>query len=108
MLGRLTYDSLPFYSIIAFGGAAITVGAGLAIDRADHLVRLWGWLWKNYLTTLDHKRIGIMYIVVALVMLVRGFIDALMMRGQQMASARGTVFWKATISSRCSRRMARS
>ncbi|MBE2275111.1 MAG: cbb3-type cytochrome c oxidase subunit I [Rhodobacteraceae bacterium] len=92
MLGRLTYDSLPFYSIIAFGGAAITVGAGLAVIGLITWFRLWGWLWKNYLTTLDHKRIGIMYIVVALVMLVRGFIDALMMRGQQMASASGHGF----------------
>ncbi len=44
--------------------------------------KLWGPLWRDWFTTVDHKKIGIMYVVVALVMLVRGFADALMMRAQ--------------------------
>ncbi|MCR2707607.1 cbb3-type cytochrome c oxidase subunit I, partial [Salmonella enterica] len=47
----------------------------------------WGVLWRDWLTTVDHKRVGIMYIILALVMLFRGFSDAVMMRAQQaMAS----------------------
>ena len=46
-------------------------------------IRAWPYLWHEYITSTDHKRIGIMYIVLALVMLVRGFADAIMMRAQQ-------------------------
>ncbi|MCB9945156.1 MAG: cbb3-type cytochrome c oxidase subunit I [Geminicoccaceae bacterium] len=92
MLGRLTYDSLPFYSPVAFGGALVTVlGAVAAVGLLTYF-RLWGWLWHNYLTTVDHKKIGIMYIVFAFVMLVRGFVDAIMMRAHQMLSAFGGGF----------------
>ncbi|HVW82656.1 MAG TPA: cbb3-type cytochrome c oxidase subunit I [Candidatus Paceibacterota bacterium] len=48
--------------------------------------RRWGWLWREWLTSLDPKRIGVMYLAVALVMLVRGGVDALLMRAQQAAS----------------------
>lgn len=43
----------------------------------------WGWLWREWLTTVDHKKIGIMYVLIGLVMMFRGFIDAVMMRSQQ-------------------------
>ena len=43
----------------------------------------WRYLWTEWLTSLDHKKIGIMYVTLALIMLVRGFIDAMMMRTQQ-------------------------
>ncbi len=83
MFGRLTEDALPLYSEIAMAGAAVTVGGGLFVLA----VVLWTssllYLWRNWLTSVDHKRIGIMYVVVALVMLLRGFVDALMMRAQQ-------------------------
>ncbi len=48
----------------------------------------WGWLWREWLTTVDHKKIGVMYIFVALVMLLRGFADAIMMR-MQLAMGHG-------------------
>jgi cytochrome o ubiquinol oxidase subunit 1 len=41
------------------------------------------YLWREWITSTDHKRIGVMYIILALVMLVRGFADAIMMRSQQ-------------------------
>ena len=44
--------------------------------------RKWGWLWHEWLTTSDHKRIGIMYIIAAITMLFRGGVDALLMRAQ--------------------------
>ncbi len=83
MLGRLTIDALPLYSAIAFGGAAVTVGGAAAVALAITWLKAWRYLWTQWLTSVDHKRIGIMYIVLALVMLLRGFIDALMMRAQQ-------------------------
>ncbi|MCA0422194.1 MAG: cbb3-type cytochrome c oxidase subunit I [Proteobacteria bacterium] len=89
MLGRLNFDALPFYSWIAFSGAAVTVLAGVAVIGILFYFRLWGWLWRNCLTTVDHKMLGIMYIVLAIVMLVRGFADAFMMRSQQALSVVG-------------------
>ncbi|HET7055547.1 MAG TPA: cbb3-type cytochrome c oxidase subunit I, partial [Thermomicrobiales bacterium] len=46
-------------------------------------IKAWPFLWNEYITSTDHKKIGIMYIVLALVMLVRGFADAIMMRAHQ-------------------------
>ena len=83
MFGKLTWDAVPFNQpiplitslvvILALGGVAIWVTR----------IRAWPYLWHEYITSTDHKRIGIMYIVLALVMLVRGFADAIMMRAQQ-------------------------
>jgi cytochrome o ubiquinol oxidase subunit 2 len=46
------------------------------------------YLWREWITS-DHKRIGVMYIMLALVMLLRGFSDAIMMRAQQAVAAGG-------------------
>ena len=83
MLGRLTIDALPLYSWVAMGGAGVTVLGGLAVVALLTWFRAWGYFWNEWFTSVDHKRIGIMYIVVALIMLVRGFVDAIMMRAQQ-------------------------
>ncbi len=83
MLGRLTIDALPFYSWVAMGGAAVTVLGALAVMAVITWLGAWRYLWREWLTSVDHKRIGIMYIVLALVMLLRGFVDAIMMRAQQ-------------------------
>jgi cytochrome o ubiquinol oxidase subunit 1 len=83
MFGNLTIDALPFYSGVAMAGAVITVLAELAVVLLITWFGLWRTLWTEWLTSLDHKKIGIMYIALALVMLLRGFIDALMMRTQQ-------------------------
>ncbi|OGL22091.1 cytochrome o ubiquinol oxidase subunit I [Candidatus Saccharibacteria bacterium RIFCSPHIGHO2_01_FULL_45_15] len=82
MLGNLTLDALP-HDPIAGGGAAMVVGGGLTIVIALFVTKRWTWLWKEWLTSLDPKRIGIMYLIVALAMLLRGFADALMIRTQQ-------------------------
>jgi cytochrome o ubiquinol oxidase subunit I len=83
MLGRLTIDALPLYSWVAMGGAGVTVLGGLAVVALLTWFRAWGYFWNEWFTSVDHKRIGIMYIVLAMIMLVRGFVDALMMRAQQ-------------------------
>ncbi len=83
MFGKLTIDALPFYSWVAMGGAAVTVGGVLLVIAVITYFGKWRYLWTEWLTSVDHKRIGIMYIVLALVMLLRGFVDAIMMRAQQ-------------------------
>ena len=83
MFGRLTIDALPFYSLIAFGGALVTVGGALAVVAGITWFGQWRYLWSEWLTSVDHKRIGIMYVTLAMIMLMRGFVDAMMMRSQQ-------------------------
>ncbi|MDJ0512235.1 MAG: cbb3-type cytochrome c oxidase subunit I [Methyloceanibacter sp.] len=83
MFGRLTIDSLPFYSAVAASGAAVTVLGGLAVVGAITYFGAWRMVMTQWVSSVDHKKIGIMYIMLALVMLVRGFVDAAMMRSQQ-------------------------
>ena len=89
ILGRLGWDALPLYSGIAFAGAAVTVLAGLAVVAVVLWTRSLPYLWREWLTSTDHKRIGVMYVVLALVLLLRGFVDALMMRAQQAVGLGG-------------------
>jgi cytochrome o ubiquinol oxidase subunit 1 len=82
-LGKLSLAAIPYHEpilIATFLGAAL---AGLAVLGLVTKYRLWGTFWRDWATSIDHKKIGIMYMVLGLVMLLRGFADALMMRGQQ-------------------------
>ena len=83
IFGRLTLESLPIHEPILVGTFAVVALLGLAVVGAVSKYRLWGWLWRDWLTSVDHKKIGIMYIILGIVMLLRGFADALMMRLQQ-------------------------
>ncbi|MCT8970723.1 cytochrome o ubiquinol oxidase subunit I [Microbaculum marinisediminis] len=83
MLGKLSFEALPFYSPVALGGALGEVGAAVLVLAVITWLGAWKYLWREWLTSVDHKRIGIMYIVLALVMLLRGFADAILMRTQQ-------------------------
>ncbi len=84
IFGRLTLDSLAFlHEPILMGTFAGVVVIGLIALIAMTKFKLWKPLWTGWLTSVDHKKIGIMYIVVALVMLLRGFSDALMMTSHQ-------------------------
>ena len=83
IFGRLTWDAIPFNQpipLITSLVVLVAVGAMVAWVSAK---RWWPYLWSEYITSTDHKKIGIMYIVLGLVMLVRGFADAIMMRAQQ-------------------------
>src|SRR5579863_8754966 len=86
MLGKLTIDALPFYSGIAMGGALIAVFGALGVVALIIWLGQWRYLWTEWLTSLDHKKIGIMYVTLALIMLGRGFIDAMMIRTQQVVA----------------------
>ncbi len=68
-------------------GAKVTmVLGGIGVAALLFYFKRWKWLWTEWLTTLDPKKIGVMYIIVALIMLLRGVADALMMRVQQAVS----------------------
>ena len=83
LFGDLTYRSLPFYSAIATVAASMVVLGAVATVAGLTWFRLWKPLWNEWLTSLDHKRIGIMYVVIAFVMMSRAIIEACMMRAQQ-------------------------
>lgn len=85
MLGNLTLAALPQGAIVTTAGAFMGICAVLIIGLITYYKR-WGWLWSEWLTSVDHKKIGIMYIILAFVMIVRGFADAVMMRLQQVWS----------------------
>ncbi|MEH2919750.1 cytochrome o ubiquinol oxidase subunit I [Samsonia erythrinae] len=89
MFGKLTLDAVPYHEpIIMVTVAGIIVG-GLALLAAITYFGKWKWLWAEWFTSVDHKKIGIMYIIVGLVMMLRGFADAIMMRGQQVLASAG-------------------
>ena len=83
IFGRLTWDAIPFHDPIILGTFAVVAVGGVAMLVALTRYKLWGYLWTEWFTSIDHKKIGIMYIILGLVMLLRGFADAIMMRLQQ-------------------------
>ncbi len=87
MLGKLSLDAIPYHDPIIMGTLAVVSVLGLGILAAITWSGQWTYLWKEWITSVDHKRIGVMYIILALVMLVRGFADAIMMRAQQAMAA---------------------
>ncbi|MGK2889596.1 MAG: cytochrome o ubiquinol oxidase subunit I [Candidatus Malihini olakiniferum] len=89
MFGKLTLDTVPYHEpIIMVTVAGIIVG-GLALLAAITYFGKWKWLWAEWFTSVDHKRIGIMYMIVAFIMMIRGFADAIMMRSQQVLASAG-------------------
>ncbi len=87
MLGKLNLEAIPYHDPIIMSALVGSLLLGAAIVAAITYYKKWGYLWTEWITSVDHKRIGVMYIILALVMLVRGFADALMMRAQQAIAA---------------------
>lgn len=85
MLGLLGFDDLP-HDPVVWGGALSVIGGGLAVVALVTYLKRWKWLYREWLTSLDPKKIGVMYIIVAAVMGLRGLGDAAMMRAQQALS----------------------
>ncbi len=82
MFGKLTLSAVPYHEPIVMVTLAVVALLGLGVFGAITYYRKWTYLWTEWLTSVDHKKIGVMYIIVALVMLLRGFADAIMMRSQ--------------------------
>lgn len=89
MFGRLSLDALPHDPVTIGGVLGGTVGLLILIALMTYFKK-WGWLWREWLTSLDPKKIGVMYIVVAVIMLLRGLADVAMLRTQQAIFATGT------------------
>ncbi len=85
ILGRLNLSAIP-HDPITLGGAISMVVIGLAAMAFVTYKRRWRWLWKEWLTTLDPKKIGVMYIIIGILMLLRGLSDAALIRTQQATS----------------------
>jgi cytochrome o ubiquinol oxidase subunit 1 len=87
MWGRLSWSAIPFDQPIVMGTCG-TVGAVLLTIFILVTVKgWWPYVWREWITSVDHKRIGAMYMILGLVMLVRGFSDAIMMRTQLALAA---------------------
>ena len=83
LFGRFTIEQIPYHEPIlqaTFAGVAVV---GLAVLGVITYYRFWGPMWRDWITSIDHKKIGIMYCIFAAVMLLRGFADAVLMRSQQ-------------------------
>lgn len=86
MFGRLTLDAIPHNPITLGGFLGAMVGLVVVLAAITYFKK-WGYLWHEWFTSLDPKKIGIMYIAVATIMLLRGLSDALMIRTQQAVFA---------------------
>src|SRR6201991_2554127 len=89
LLGKLDWAAIPLHEPIIMGTVA-SVGAVILAALAWVTVKgYWPYLFREWITSVDHKRIGVMYCVLALLMLIRGFSDAIMMRSQQSIATDG-------------------
>ena len=90
MFGKLSWSAIPFdqpIPLVAGGVVLVVILAVLVwVVVAGHLP----YLWREWITSVDHKRIGVMYTLLACVMLLRGFSDAIMMRLQQAIAFNGS------------------
>jgi cytochrome o ubiquinol oxidase subunit 1 len=85
MFGRLTLQAFKHDPIVT-GANIMTIVVVMGVIALLFRYKKWKWLWTEYLTSLDPKKIGVMYMVVALVMLFKGVSDAILMRAQQALS----------------------
>lgn len=83
IFGNLTWQAIPFHNPIIMGAGAFMALIVISIVGFISYFKKWKWLWSEWLTSVDHKKIGVMYLILAFVMLLRGFTDAIMMRIQQ-------------------------
>ncbi len=83
IFGRLSLEAIPYHDPIIVATFAMVSIGGVALLVAVTRAKLWGYLWTEWFTSIDHKRIGVMYMILGIVMMLRGFADAIMMRIQQ-------------------------
>src|ERR1700754_235301 len=87
MFGKLSLSAIPFGQPIPLITSAVIVLVGLGVLGLVTAKGWWPYLWRDWITSVDHKRIGVMYVLLALLMLVRGFSDAMLMRSQLALAA---------------------
>jgi len=89
MLGKLSWAAVPLDQPIPMAASVLVVAGIMATLALVTAKGWWPYLWREWITSVDHKHIGVMYVLLGLVMLVRGFIDAIMMRSQLAIAAGG-------------------
>jgi cytochrome o ubiquinol oxidase subunit 1 len=87
MFGKLTWDAIPLNEPIPLATVCVLLVGIVSVLGLVTWKGWWPYLWREWITSTDHKRIGVMYVIVALVMLLRGFADAIMMRAQLALAA---------------------
>src|ERR1700720_556490 len=92
MLGKLNWSAIPIDQPIPMSTSAVVALGILGILAWVVLAGHLPYLWREWITSVDHKRIGVMYALLAMVMLLRGFTDAIMMRAQQSLAFQGPGF----------------
>lgn len=90
IFGRLTWEAIPYHEPILVATFAAVCLGGIGLLAFITYMKWWGPLWRDWITSIDHKKIGIMYMVLGLIMLLRGFADAIMMRAQQAIAFNGS------------------
>lgn len=89
VFGKLNWDVIPYHDPVILPVMLAVVLGGLALLGYITYAKKWAYLWHEWFTSVDHKKIGLMYIIVAGVMMFRGFADAVMMRSHQAAESVG-------------------
>ncbi len=87
IFGKLTLAAIPFHQPIIMGATAFMALVGVLVVAYISYAKQWGLVWNDWVTSVDHKKIGVMYLLLAGVMLLRGFADAILMRSQQAIAA---------------------
>jgi cytochrome o ubiquinol oxidase subunit 1 len=87
LLGKLSLDAIPFHNLFAMGAGVFMVLGFVGVLTLLTVFKKWSYIWNEWVSSVDHKKIGIMYLILAFVMLLRGFSDALLMRAQQAVAA---------------------
>jgi cytochrome o ubiquinol oxidase subunit 1 len=88
-MGKLTWSAIPWGQPLPMAASLFIVIGAFSVGGLITWKGWWPYLWREWLTSVDHKRIGVMYVLLALVLLLRGFIDAIMMRSQLAMAAGG-------------------
>ena len=86
-MGKLTWSVIPWDQPLPMTASLVLALTALCLLGLVTWKHRWPYLWHEWLTSVDHKRIGILYVLLSLVMLLRGFSDAIMMRTQQAFAA---------------------
>ena len=89
LLGKLDWNAIPLHEPIIMGATGFMVLVVVVVLGFVTAKGAWLYLWREWLTSVDHKRIGAMYCILALIMMLRGFSDAIMIRAQQALAAGG-------------------
>ncbi len=87
LFGNLTLDAIPLHVPILMGTFAVVALGAISVLLLITIMGKWKYLWNEWICSVDHKKIGIMYLILAMVMMLRGFSDAVLMRSQQALAA---------------------